>query len=914
MKFKYILLFSFFLLMANTAYVQGLCENFGQNGIAAADFSHDTYFRASALQADGKIILVGHYNDEEAGADMLVFRIWPDGSLDESFGDRGHVTIAVNSDFNDAYSVVITSDGTIIVGGGGIVQGGVLAALHSSGDRVNNFGNSGKLFLGGTGPVWDLVADGDTVYAIHGAGSGFQLTAVMSDGQFHTGFGNNGSQLILSSTGNVFPFRPMHLKQLNDGKLLVAVTAEADVNPGVLDDLLLYRILADGTTDTGWGTNGQILEPESEGYHCADMLIDDSGKIITGGYTTDPDPTLTTVISHRFLSNGNADGSFNNIGSSIHSTGIELKDLALASDGTLYFTGRQTLNGQVSFCLAAYKADGTNDTDFGTVDWLIPDDDVVEGEMNSLIQYPDGSFLAAGAVSLSDNSTRGIATRLNSMGAAQLDWGTTGYLWGHTVEVSHAYVVKEDADASLLAAGIFRLEGFSGSDAAPAIARFHPDGSLDMDFGFRGKVYQDVSEYPTFFHSLEILSDGKVLAAGKFGISRGWTLARLHPDGRNDSTFGINGWLQYRLGCSSCSSFGEAMALDNNGNILLAGYAGFQNGTSREDPVVARLLPNGDPDPTFGTSGFVHLDMVTLDHGFLAVASLPDNSILAAGFQDSLSGNGAYLLCKFTPGGALDSSFATNGVFTWSQGVANSEFHEIRTLPNGKILLTGTYQDNNNSSNDKRAVIIQLMSDGTFDSTFGGNGIAAVSYPNSRSHKVAGLMIDSQNNLLLTGRMTVQGARTFVAKFTDDGQPDMSFGDQGVYFQLEPNVFLGGPPIMLEDTRFIAPGETLYVSEFAVVCMDLNPGSTSIGEMNLPNSLLTVFPNPASTRIHFRLPEQRGKAEVYLIDINGRIWMQQHMDLDVSNEFSLGEAPAGLYIVIVETKHQRYSSRLIKTP
>lgn len=206
------------------------------------------------------------------------------------------------------------------------------------------------------------------------------------------------------------------------------------------------------------------------------------------------------------------------------------------------------------------------------------------------------------------------------------------------------------------------------------------------------------------------------------------------------------------------------------------------------------------------------------------------------------------------------------------------------------------------------------MSDGTFDSTFGGNGIAAVSYPNSRSHKVAGLMIDSQNNLLLTGRMTVQGARTFVAKFTDDGQPDMSFGDQGVYFQLEPNVFLGGPPIMLEDTRFIAPGETLYVSEFAVVCMDLNPGSTSIGEMNLPNSLLTVFPNPASTRIHFRLPEQRGKAEVYLIDINGRIWMQQHMDLDVSNELSLGEAPAGLYIVIVETKHQRYSSRLIKTP
>jgi uncharacterized delta-60 repeat protein len=67
------------------------------------------------LQSDGKIILSGY--SVGATRDFAVVRYNADGSLDTSFGTGGIVTTPIGSGTDEAYSVVLQSDGKIIAAG-----------------------------------------------------------------------------------------------------------------------------------------------------------------------------------------------------------------------------------------------------------------------------------------------------------------------------------------------------------------------------------------------------------------------------------------------------------------------------------------------------------------------------------------------------------------------------------------------------------------------------------------------------------------------------------------------------------------------------------------------------------------------------------------------------------------------------
>lgn len=68
-------------------------------------------FQAVAIQPDGKIIAAGNVTE-----DVRVSRFHPDGTLDNSFGSGGHVTLALDGDERVA-GIAQLPDGTIIVAG-----------------------------------------------------------------------------------------------------------------------------------------------------------------------------------------------------------------------------------------------------------------------------------------------------------------------------------------------------------------------------------------------------------------------------------------------------------------------------------------------------------------------------------------------------------------------------------------------------------------------------------------------------------------------------------------------------------------------------------------------------------------------------------------------------------------------------
>ncbi|MGH8093590.1 MAG: delta-60 repeat domain-containing protein, partial [Chthoniobacterales bacterium] len=144
---------AFLALLSHTAAAApgDLDSSFGKGGQVASDFKGSNDFAyAVALQADGKIVIAGNrfLGNSAEGADFLVARYNPDGTLDKTFGQGGHVV----TDFGlteQAAAVAIQPDGKIVVAGGTYsvfpFAGGqyALARYNPNGSLDTSFGVGG---------------------------------------------------------------------------------------------------------------------------------------------------------------------------------------------------------------------------------------------------------------------------------------------------------------------------------------------------------------------------------------------------------------------------------------------------------------------------------------------------------------------------------------------------------------------------------------------------------------------------------------------------------------------------------------------------------------------------------------------------------------------------------------------------
>lgn len=117
-----------------------LDTTFGDGGKVITDLGDNEYAQSIALQADGKLVVVGTSGSYGNG-DFLVVRYNADGTLDSSFGAGGYVTTGINGD-DDAEHVAIQADGKIVVAGTTNAGGGqldfALVRYHSNGALDNS--------------------------------------------------------------------------------------------------------------------------------------------------------------------------------------------------------------------------------------------------------------------------------------------------------------------------------------------------------------------------------------------------------------------------------------------------------------------------------------------------------------------------------------------------------------------------------------------------------------------------------------------------------------------------------------------------------------------------------------------------------------------------------------------------------
>jgi uncharacterized delta-60 repeat protein/uncharacterized repeat protein (TIGR02543 family) len=357
-----------------------------------------------------------------------------------------------------------------------------------------------------------------------------------------------------------------------------------------------------------------------------------------------------------------------------------------------------------------------------------------------------------------------------SPGALDPSFGPSGAVYGGngtvvsflSTEGSAAQALLVQPDGKLVAVGSNTPPQIPGLYGQIALVRYDRDGSLDATFGSDGVVETSLENGAADANAAVLQPDGKIVVAGFHDLSTSaseFVLVRYDPDGSLDQSFGSGGVVETLVpGEPSAEAFGLARQPD--GKLVAAGMAGGEPPGDRYS-VLARYMPNGSLDSSFGTGGLVVLAQEH-EFGFSAVALQPDGKILGVG-------PGTWLT-RFTADGALDPSFGSGGM----SGAPLFQANALALQPDGKIVAAG------GSSNI--LVLHRVDSDGSVDPTFGSGGV--VDTGGAEAFAVA---IQGDGKIVAAGTSRTSTSVIKVARYNDDGSPDSTFGSSGIATTLPAN-------------------------------------------------------------------------------------------------------------------------------
>jgi uncharacterized delta-60 repeat protein len=327
---------------------------------------------------------------------------------------------------------------------------------------------------------------------------------------------------------------------------------------------------------------------------------------------------------------------------------------------------------------------------------------------------------------------------------------------------------------------------------------FSQAGTLDLSYGTSGRVHTSYSP-ASFLSKHSVMQDnGYVVLMGSYSFPASGViqigLSRHQVDGTIDTSFGVNGFLNINV---NDKTYGNSIVLQQDGKIVVAGY--ISTSASTRSLLVIRLNSNGSFDSTFGTNG---ITLFNNDIKGNSVEIQSDNKIVIGGGNVDSD----FALVRLNPDGSLDNSFGFNGVVTTTINSSNyeSEINVISLQNDGKILASGfAYLDFVNRS----FCMVRYNTDGSIDSSFGTNGDGKVltDINTSASDEILAQAILENDKIVVTG---VTGATAVLARYTNDGVLDTSFGSNGLSLYMFGTTCTSRDLLIQPDNKIVIVGES----------------------------------------------------------------------------------------------------------
>lgn len=302
-------------------------------------------------------------------------------------------------------------------------------------------------------------------------------------------------------------------------------------------------------------------------------------------------------------------------------------------------------------------------------------------------------------------------------------------------------------------------------------AVFAAPGDLDVSFGSSGKVITPIGTGDDVGVGLALQPDGKIILAGRCnnGANDDFCLARYLPGGTLDPSFGVGGKVVTPIGTGNDTA--TALSLQPDGKIVLAGRC---QSPSVFDFCLARYLASGALDTSFGSGGTVISPIGTDSDSALALTAQPDGKLVVAG----ACWNGSkweFCVARYLPIGVLDPSFGSGGKVITSITTANNVARSIALQADGRLVLAGECVNGTNAD----FCLVRYLADGTLDPAFGSGGIVLTTMVPGFDSAYS-LTPQPDGKLVVGGRCHNGSDQDFcLARYQPNGALDAGFGTAG---------------------------------------------------------------------------------------------------------------------------------------
>jgi uncharacterized delta-60 repeat protein len=434
-----------------------LDPSFGSGGIVITRLDPS----AMAIQADGKIVMVGWPDESYDGYDFALTRYNPDGTLDPTFGVGGHVF----TDFGGneaAAALAIQPNGKIVV--------------------------AGTIFRPRSSVSGSITPDGTVTISCT---DDFAVARYNANGSLDVTFDGDGKQTIDIGGRCVENDYASDLAILADGKIIVIGEtipwlAGADSTPDFNSaNVGLACLTPTGSLDPTFGVGGtQITDfyPGLGDYGVAIAIqtVEIAGlsieRIVVGANTGYPEFVKTIHTSPPAPS-------------------------WIQTDIVNHFT------------LARYDLNGQLDDTFGVGGRVVVEFDGQNGSVKDLAIQPDNKIVAVGG-----SVNQFALVRCHRDG--ELDqWfgdGWSGKVTTAIGDISDARAVALQSNGKIVVAGV--TESYDHETADFALARYTPEGQLDVGFGVGGKLIADLTSGLESASAVAIQPDDKIVVAGHYNL------------------------------------------------------------------------------------------------------------------------------------------------------------------------------------------------------------------------------------------------------------------------------------------------------------------------------------------------------------------------------------------------------------
>jgi uncharacterized delta-60 repeat protein len=367
------------------------------------------------------------------------------------------------------------------------------------------------------------------------------------------------------------------IQELVAGKIIVAGAGFGKVAGG---EGLMARYLSSGTLDNSFSANGTATQPFCSGcsnppdgiFNVAREL--DGTLLFVGSGNPGPAnnvPRSDDIYLFRYRDNGLLDAIQGD-------TGVERFDLGgdeqvTAAKLVPKSTDTIVVGSRDDQLLVAKIPDryGNIDTKFAAPKgYIVPALGGTASRAGALALDPQGRIVVAGSV-VTASGVDVVLLRLTADGALDATFGQGGFVIVARPGDQHGSAVIIQPDGALVVAA----DTTEGSEPQLLVQRFLTSGVVDPSFGTQGAVLAPLGKNT---HSIlndqtawmVQMLDGRLVVAGNgtLGGVTGPVLARFLPDGSPDPTFGTNGELAVYVGLYGALG---AMSLASDGKLLIAG-------------------------------------------------------------------------------------------------------------------------------------------------------------------------------------------------------------------------------------------------------------------------------------------------------------------------------------------------------